>query len=235
MSTPHINAKNGEIAERILLPGDPLRAKYIAEKFLKNPMLFNDVRGMLGFTGTYKGKPVSAMGTGMGVPSISIYVNELIEKYGVKTLVRVGTCGAMQREISIKDMIIASGCATDSGLLNNVFTGDFAALADFELLNKAYELSVDRGIKAFVGPLMTSDMFYGEKSWGDERWAEYGILGVEMEGAALYTIAAKYKVRALTITTVSDSPFDKNEMTSEEREKSLNDMIELALDTVIEF
>ncbi|NLL91020.1 MAG: purine-nucleoside phosphorylase [Ruminococcaceae bacterium] len=235
MGTPHIRAEKGEIAERILLPGDPLRAKYIAEKFLENPVLFNDVRGILGYTGTYKGIPVSTMGTGMGVPSISIYVNELIEQYGVKTLIRVGTCGAMQREISIKDVIIASGCATDSGLHNNVFTGDFAALADFEMLNKAYELSTGRGMKTFVGPMLTSDMFYGEKSWGDERWAEYGILGGEMEGVALYTLAAKYKVRALTITTVSDSLFDKNEMTSEEREKSLNDMIELALDTVIEF
>lgn len=233
MGTPHISAERGDIAERILLPGDPLRAKYIAEKFFDSPVLFNEVRGMLGYTGTYKGQRVSAMGTGMGIPSISIYVNELIEQYGVNRLIRVGTCGAAQPEIALKDVILASGCCTDNAFLRHIFPGDFAPLADFDMLNTAYEMSEARGNNTFVGLLKSSDMFYFEQAPGDDYWLKYGVLGFEMEGAALYALAAKFGVKALTIATVSDSLFDKHEMTSEEREKSLDDMIAIALDTVI--
>ena len=234
MSTPHIRAKDGDFAEGILLPGDPLRAKYIAENFLENAELVTDVRGILGYTGTWKGKRVSVMGTGMGMPSISIYVNELINEYGVKNLIRIGTCGSAREEIKLKDVILAEGCCTDSGMLD-VFPGDFAPIANFDLLNTCYEKSLERGNNTFVGLMKSSDCFYCEKLPGDDLWFKYGVLGVEMEGAALYTIAAKYGVRALMLCTVSDSFFDKRELTSEEREKSLNDMIELALDTVIEF
>ncbi|MEA5049864.1 MAG: purine-nucleoside phosphorylase [Oscillospiraceae bacterium] len=235
MATPHIKAAPGEIAESILLPGDPLRAKYIAETFFESPVQFNDVRGMYGYTGTYKGKRVSAMGTGMGIPSISIYSQELMMFYGVKNLIRVGTCGSMRAEIGLKDIILASGCCTDDGFLRDVFPGDYAPLADFELLNKAYEKAGERGIRTFVGLLKSSDMFYGEEVFNADKWAKYGVLGVEMEGAALYTFAAKHGCRALAMCSVSDSLVTKGELTSDERERSLNDMLTLALDTVIEF
>ena len=234
MGTPHISASKGEIAQSVLLPGDPLRAKYIGEKFFDEPVLFNEVRGMLGYTGNYKGNRVSVMGTGMGIPSISIYVNELLEQYGVKKLIRVGTCGACQPEIGLLDVILASGCCTDNGFLRHTFPGDFAPLADFKMLNTAYEKSKYMNCKAFVGLLKSSDMFYFEPAPGDDYWIKYGVLGFEMEGAALYTLAAKYNARALTIATVSDSLFDKKELKSAEREKSLDDMITIALETIIE-
>lgn len=235
MSTPHIKANIGEIAEGILLPGDPLRAKYIAETFFEEPVLFNDVRGILGYTGTYKGKRVSAMGTGMGIPSISIYATELVRFYGVKNLIRVGTCGSFKEEIGLKDIVLGMGCCTDSGFLRHIFPGDFAPIADFDLLNTAYEKATEHGKKVYVGLLKSSDMFYGDTMFGSENWIKYGAIGVEMEGAALYTIAAKYKARALSMCSVSDSRFIKVKLTSEEREKSLNDSIKLALDTIIEF
>lgn len=236
MSTPHNRAEKGDIAESILLPGDPLRAKYIAENFFENPVLFNDVRGILGYTGTYKGKRVSVMGTGMGMPSISIYVTELMEMYGVKNLVRVGTCGSFRPDIGLKDVILGIGCCTDNGFIRHTFPGDFAPIADFELLNTAYEKATASGKKVYVGLLKSGDMFYGEPdSYGADKWAKYGVIGAEMEGAALYTIAAKNKCRALTICSVSDSLFDKTELSSEEREKTLNDMITIGLDTVAEF
>ena len=234
MSTPHIRAKEGEFAESILLPGDPLRAKYIAENFLEGAELVTDVRGILGYTGSWKGKRVSVMGTGMGIPSISIYVTELIKEYGVKNLMRIGTCGAGQDYIKLEDVILAEGCCTDSGMLD-IFPGDFAPIANFEMLNTAYEKSLQRGNRTFVGLMKSSDLFYGEPVPGDDLWARYGVLGVEMEGAALYTIAARYGARALMLCTVSDSPFEDRELTSAQRETSLNNMIELALDTIIEF
>lgn len=233
--TPHIKAQNGEIAESILLPGDPLRAKYIAETFFENPVLFNDVRGILGYTGMYKGKRVSVMGTGMGIPSISIYANELMQFYGVKNLIRVGTCGSFREEIGLKDIILAQGCCTDNGFLRHIFPGDYAPIADFDLLNTAYEKAVERGTKTYVGLVKSSDMFYGEQVPGAENWIKYGVLGAEMEGAALYTLAAKHRCRALCICSVSDGMFQKTELTSEERERSLNEMITLALDTIVEF
>lgn len=236
MSTPHISAKVGDIAQSILLPGDPMRAKYIAETFFENPVLFNEVRGMYGYTGTYKGKRVSAMGTGMGIPSISIYATELMSVFGVKNLVRVGTCGSFMPEIGLKDIILATGCCTDSGFLRHMFPGDYAPIADFELLNTAYEKAVERDIKPYVGLLKSSDLFYFEPdTYGVDRWVKYGVMGVEMEGAALYTLAAKYGARALTVCSVSDGVHEKTELTSEEREQALGDMLTLALDTVIEF
>ena len=235
MST-HIGAAEGAIAKGILLPGDPLRAKYIAENFLDEPVLFNNVRGILGYTGAYQGKRVSVMGTGMGMPSISIYVTELMKFYGVKNLVRVGTCGSFKKEIGLKDVILGIGCCTDNGYLRHTFPGDFAPIANFELLNTAYEKAVENGKKVYVGLLKSGDMFYFEPdTYGNDKWAQYGVIGAEMEGAALYTLAAKYKCRALTICSVSDGIFEKTELTSEEREQSLNDMITIALDTVADF
>ncbi|MEG2634112.1 MAG: purine-nucleoside phosphorylase, partial [Oscillospiraceae bacterium] len=232
MSTPHIKAEMGEIAESILLPGDPLRAKYIAENFFESPVLFNDVRGILGYTGCYKGNRISVMGTGMGMPSISIYITELMKFYGVKNLIRIGTCGSLKAEIGLKDIILGIGCCTDNGYIRHTFPGDYAPIADFQLLNTAYEKSLELGKKVYVGLLKSSDMFYFEPTtYGIDKWTEYGVIGAEMEGAALYTLAAKYKCHALTICSVSDGMFEKTELTSDEREKSLNDMITIALDT----
>ena len=236
MSTPHNKAEKGDIAESILLPGDPLRAKYIAEKFFENPVCFNDVRGMLGFTGTYRGKRISVMGTGMGIPSISIYVTELMEQYGCKTLIRVGTCGAFVPEIGLKDVILGSGCCTDNGFLRHVFPGDYAPTPDFELLNTAYEKAIEHKVKPHVGLFKSSDLFYFEDvSGGADKWLKYGVIGAEMEGAALYTWAEKFRCRALVMATVSDSMFIKEELSSEERERSLDNMIKIALDSAWEF
>lgn len=235
MSTPHNKAAVGEIAKSILLPGDPLRAKYIAEKFFESPVCFNDVRGMLGFTGVYRGKKMSVMGTGMGIPSISIYVNELIEHYGCETLIRVGTCGAFLPEIGLKDVILGSGCCTDNGFLRHVFPGDFAPTPYFELLNTAYDKALERGVTPHVGLFKSSDLFYFEDVNGVDKWTKYGVIGAEMEGAALYTWAELYRVRALVMATVSDSLFIKEDLTSEERERSLDNMITIALDTAWEF
>lgn len=236
MGTPHNNAQKGEIAKSILLPGDPLRAKYIAEKFFENPVCFNEVRGMLGFTGTYKGKKLSVMGTGMGIPSISIYVTELMEQYGCTTLIRVGTCGAFLPEIGLKDVILGSGCCTDNGFLHHIFPGDYAPTPNFELLNTAYDKAIEAGITPHVGLFKSSDLFYFEDvSGGADKWLKYGVIAAEMEGAALYTIAEKFRARALVMATVSDSMFIKEELTSEEREKSLDNMIKIALDTAWEY
>lgn len=236
MSTPHIRAKDGEFAESILLPGDPLRAKYIAENFLETPQLVTDVRGILGFTGTYKGKRVSVMGTGMGIPSISIYVNELMREYGVKVAVRIGTCGAGPIAHDLGDIMLAEGCCTTSETNRRMFNGTYCPVADFDLLRTAYQKAKERGQSVTVGNMLSSDMFYplapDERS---SRWYDFGVIGVEMEGAALYTIAKKFEAKALVICTVSDSSANKAGMTPEQREKSLTGMIGLALDTVWEY
>lgn len=234
MST-HIGAKPGEIAKGILLPGDPMRAKYIAENFLENPVCFNNIRNMLGFTGTYKGKRVSVMGTGMGIPSISIYVNELISQYGVENLIRVGTCGAMQPSVKIEDVIIAEGASTKSDFNRLIFPGTYCPVADFDLLRTAYLKTKELGMNAKIGNICSGDMFYGEKSELDENWEKYGILGGEMEAAALFTIAKKFGVRALAMAMATDSRFEERIMTSDERERSVNKMVKLALETVVEF
>ena len=231
----HIGAKKGEIAETILLPGDPLRAKFIAENYFENVVQYNDVRGMYGFTGTYKGEQISVQGSGMGVPSISIYVNELISEYDVKKLIRVGTCGAMQENINVRDIILAQGATTDSQVNRLVFEGiDYAPLADFNLLKNAYETAEQKGLKTHVGNVFTSDVFYRDN--GEEINAllsRYKVLAVEMETTALYTLAAKYNRQALSILTVSDHIITGELTTSEERQTSFNAMMELALETAL--
>jgi purine-nucleoside phosphorylase len=231
----HIGAKEGEIAESILLPGDPLRAKYIAENFLEDVTCYNNVRGMLGFTGTYKGKRISVQGTGMGVPSISIYVNELIQSYGVKNLIRVGTCGAIQKDVKVRDVIIAMTTCTDSNINRLTFPGfDFAPCADFNLLKKAYDAGVEKGLHIRVGNILTADVFYRESMDMVKKLSDYGVLAIEMETTALYTLAAKYGVNALSVLTVSDHIFTGEETTAEERQTTFNEMIEIALDAAIQ-
>lgn len=234
MST-HIGAKKGDIAETILLPGDPLRAKYIAENFLDDPVCYNEVRGMLGFTGTYKNERISVQGTGMGIPSISIYVNELIQEYDVKKLIRVGTCGAIQKDVKVRDVILAQGATTDSQVNRMVFGGiDFAPLADFSLLQNAYQVGIEKNLKLRVGNIFTSDSFYRENSLEFlSKLADYQVLGVEMEATALYTLAAKFNRQALAILTVSDHILTGEETSAEERQTTFNDMIEVALDAAI--
>lgn len=229
----HINAKEGQIAESILLPGDPLRAKFIAENFLQDVICYNEVRGMYGFTGTYKGKKVSVQGTGMGVPSISIYVNELIQSYGVKNLIRVGTCGSFQESVKVRDMVIGMAASTDSNVNKIRFNGrDFAPTASFKLLKKAYDIAVEKGIDPKVGNIFSSDTFYHDDPDAWKHWAKFGCLAVEMEAAGLYTLAAKYGVDALTILTVSDHLVTGELTTAEERQKTFTSMMEVALDTI---
>ncbi|MBE4910017.1 purine-nucleoside phosphorylase [Bacillus luteolus] len=229
----HIGAKQNEIAETILLPGDPLRAKYIAETFLEGATCYNEVRGMLGFTGTYKGERISVQGTGMGVPSISIYINELMQSYGVQNLIRVGTCGAIQKDVKVRDVIIAMSASTDSQMNRLTFGGvDYAPTASFPLLKKAYDAGVQKGLNLKVGNVFTADMFYNDNA-ELEKWANYGILAIEMETAALYTLAAKFDRQALSVLTVSDHILTGEETTAEERQMTFNDMIEVALDAAI--
>lgn len=231
----HIGAKKGEIAETVLLPGDPLRAKWIAETFLEDVVCYNEVRGMYGYTGTYKGKRVSVQGTGMGVPSISIYVNELIREYGVKNLIRVGTAGSYREDVKIRDIILAMSSSTTSGMNRLRFSGaDYAPTADFGLFMKAAEAAKAKGIDVKGGNVLTADEFYGDNFESYKKWAEFGVLCVEMETAALYTIAAKYNAKALTILTISDSLVTGEETTSQERQTTLTDMIEIALESVAE-
>lgn len=234
--TTHIGAEKGEIAEKILLPGDPLRAKYIAENFLDDPVCYNEVRGMYGYTGTYKGERISVQGTGMGVPSISIYVNELIEGYGVKQLIRVGSCGALQNDVKVRDVFLASTSTTDSQMNRMVFGGiDFAPAADFNLLKNAYEAGTEKGLKLRVGNVFTSDSFYRDNAMDlFKQLADYNVLAVEMETTALYTLAAKHGCQALSVLTVSDHILTGEETTSEERQTTFNEMIEVALEAAIQ-
>lgn len=231
----HIGAKQGEIADKILLPGDPLRAKYIAETYLEDPLLYNEVRGMYGYTGTYKGERVSVQGTGMGVPSISIYVNELIQSYDVKKLIRVGTCGAIQKDVNVRDVILAQGATTDSQINQLIFQGiDYAPISDFELLKNAYDLGLEKGMDLRVGNVFTSDTFYRDNAKEvNELLAKYQVLAIEMESTALFTLAAKYGRQALSILTVSDHIITGEETTAEERQTTFHEMMELALDTII--
>jgi purine-nucleoside phosphorylase len=229
----HIGAQKGQIAPSILLPGDPMRAKFIAETFLKDAVCFNEVRGMLGYTGIYGKKKVSVMGSGMGIPSLSIYVNELISEYGVKTLIRVGTCGALQPDLKIGDIVLAMTASTDSKTNRIRFSGlDYAPAARFELLLKAYQFAQSRGISVQVGGMFSGDTFYGDDPGWWKKFAEYGCLVVEMETSGLYTLAAKFKVDALSILTVSDNLVSGEEATSEQREKSFPQMAEIALEII---
>ena len=229
----HIGAKPGDISPSILLPGDPLRAKFIAETLLEDATCFNEVRGMLGFTGSYRGKRVSVMGTGIGVPSHSIYVNELIGEYDVKTLIRVGTCGGLQPDLEIGNVVLAMAASTDSHINRLRFDRmDFAPTASFGLLLKAYEAAKAGNANVHVGNILTSDTFYHDDPDSWRMWAAFGVLVVEMETAGLYTLAAKYGVDALSILTVSDSLISGAKATSEQRERAFTRMIELALEIV---
>ena len=234
MATPHIGANKGDIAETILLPGDPLRAKYIAETFLENVVQYNNVRGMLGFTGTYKGKKVSVQGTGMGVPSIGIYAHELIAEFGVKNLIRIGTAGSYQENVKIRDVVLAMSASTDSAINKLRFNGaDYAPTANAEMLFKAHEIAKQKGLNVKAGNVFTSDTFYGDDPEAWKKWAKFGVLCVEMETAQLYTTAAKLGAKALTLLTISDSFITSEVTTAEERQTTFNDMIVVALETAI--
>ena len=226
----HIGAKKGEIAETVLLPGDPMRAKWIAEAFLENPICYNDVRGMLGFTGTYQGKKISVQGTGMGIPSTLIYTHELINDYGVKNLIRVGSAGSFQKEVEIRNIVIAMSASTNSGLNSIRFNGaDYAPTVSFELFQKVLEIAKKKNIPLKAGNILSSDEFYADEFESYKKWADYGVLCVEMETNGLYTVAAKYKVNALSILTISDSLVTGERTTSEERVQTFKEMIEIAL------
>ncbi len=230
----HISAKKGDIAEAVLLPGDPLRAKFIAENLFENAVLYSKVRGMFGYTGTYKGKTISVQGTGMGIPSISIYATELIQEYGAKKLIRIGSCGSTNTKINLRDIIIAMSASTDASFNKLHFNGmDYAATADYDLLEKAVNSARSRETPFHVGKILTSDTFYQDNPEGWKLWADYGILAEEMETAALYTIASKFNVKALALLTVSDDMITGNTTTSQEREKTFTDMMEIALNTLI--
>lgn len=228
----HIAAKAGEIAESILLPGDPLRARFIAENYLENPVCYNTVRNMLGYTGTWQGKRVSVQGTGMGIPSISIYVNELFRDYGVQRAIRIGTAGSLQADVKIRDMVLGMAVCTDSGAnairFNNL---SFAPSADFALLNKAREVALSKGWEPKIGNIVSSDMFYTEDPEQWKLWAKWNVLAVEMEAAELYTLAAKYRRQALAILTISDSLVSGEATSSEERQSTFTRMMEVALET----
>ena len=232
--TPHIDAQIGDIAESILLPGDPLRAKYIADHFLENVKQFNKTRGMLGFTGTYKGKEVSVMGTGMGCPSMGIYSYELIHFYGVKNLIRIGTAGAMQPKVKLRDIVIGMGSCTDSNYMHQYgFPGNYSCIASYKLLSKAVQSAKEKGIPYHVGNILCTDLFYKANTYNKGvTWSEMGILACEMESAALYANAAYGKANALCILTISDSGFTDEVTTAQERETSFTKMMELALDIV---
>jgi purine-nucleoside phosphorylase len=227
----HIGAEQGQIAPTVLLPGDPLRAKHIAETMLEDAICFSQVRGMLGYTGRYGDKRVSVMGSGMGMPTLSIYVNELITEYQVKTLVRVGTCGALQPDLKIGDIVLAMTASTDSQMNKIRFKGmDYAPAASFGLLLRAYQVAKGRDIEVRVGGMFASDNFYNDDPDWWKIWAEYGTLVVEMESNALYTLAAKFKVDALSILTVSDSLVTGEEATAQQREQDFTQMAEIALE-----
>jgi len=231
----HIGAEQGQIAPTILLPGDPLRAKNIAETMLEDVACFNEVRGMLGFTGRYGDKRISVMGTGMGLPTLSIYVNELVMEYDVKTLIRVGTCGALQPDLKVGDIVLAMTASTDSHINKLRFGGmDYAPPASFDLLRKAYESARARGIKVQVGGIVSSDTFYNDDPDWWQKWAEFGALVCEMETNGLYTLAAKFKVEALSILTVSDSLVTGESSTAEQREKDFPQMARIALDISVQ-
>lgn len=227
----HIEAKKGEIAETILLPGDPLRAKWIAETFFENPVCFNKVRNMFGYTGTYKGKRISTMGTGMGVPSISIYAHELINEYGVKNLIRVGSAGSYQKHIEIRDIVLAMAASSNSGVNELRFGGaDYAPTADFGLFQKAVEAAKAKNIPLKAGNVFTSDEFYADDFESYKKWSKFGVLCVEMESAGLYTVAAKHNVNALSILTISDSLVTGERTSAKDRETTFKGMIEIALE-----
>jgi len=226
----HIGAEKGQIAPSILLPGDPLRARFFAETFLQDAVCFNEIRGMYGYTGTYDGRRVSVMGTGMGMPTLAIYVHELITEYDVSTLIRVGTCGAIQPGLDVGDIVLPMSSSTNSSMNRRRFGGlDFAPTADFDLLLKAYRAAGERGAKVHVGGMLSSDTFYDEDPDWWRVWADHGALVCEMETSGLYTLAARHKVSALSVLTVSDNVVTGLAATAEQRERAFPQMAEIAL------
>lgn len=231
----HIGANKGDISDKVLLPGDPYRARIIAEKMLEDVKCYSVVRGMFGYTGYYNGHKISVQGTGMGLPSLSIYVNELIDSYGVKNLVRVGSCGSMQESIKLKDIILAMSSSTESNVNQRTFRNmDFAPTSDFELLLNAHTFAQEQKLKVHVGSILSADVFYGEDAEEWKLWARHGVLAVEMETSALYTIAARKKCRALSVLTVSDSFVTGETSTTLEREQTFTTMVKIALAALIQ-
>ena len=234
--TPHNHAKPGDYAQAILLPGDPLRAKWIAETFFDAPSLVNSVRNCLGFTVTWKVKPVSVQATGMGQPSLGIYVHELINVYGATTLIRVGTCGGLNAKVKVRDLILAQAASTDSAIVRNRFGAyNFAPIADFGLLRAAAEKAEAKGMRFHAGNMLSSDIFYHADGFaGYDKLPDHGVIGVEMEAAVLYTLAARFGVKALTICTMTDCLITHEEISADERQTSLADMVTLALDVAVD-
>jgi purine-nucleoside phosphorylase len=233
MPTPHNNAKKGDIAETVLMPGDPLRAKFIAENYLDNPVCYNNVRGMLGFTGTYKGVPVSVQGSGMGIPSIGIYSWELYTEYDVENIIRVGTAGAISGDVNLRDIIIAQSASTNSNYSSQFsLPGTYAPTASWNLISAAVKSAEEKGCRFHCGNILSSDTFYDD-SGSLAKWEKMGVLGVEMESAALYMNAARMGKNALCILTVSDCPLRGLETSAEERQTSFRDMMEIALETAV--
>ena len=235
MSTAHINAAApGDIAESILLPGDPLRAKFIAETFLESPKCYNEIRGMLGYTGTYKGVPVSVQGSGMGMPSMGIYSYELIKEYGVRNLIRVGSAGSFHENIKLMDIVAGLSASTDSNWQHTYdLPGNFAPCCDFDLLMKVKQVSEKENISLHAGNIVSCDVFYEDQADWWQRWAKMGVMAVEMEAAALYMNAARLGAKALAIMTISDHFISGGRLTSEEREKSFTDMMKLVLEAAV--
>ena len=230
----HIGGKAGDIADTVLLPGDPLRAKMVAETILEDASCYSEVRGMYGFTGSYQGKRVSVQGTGMGIPSISIYVNELVADYGAKTLVRIGTCGSIRKDMRLKDVILAMSACSDSATNRTRFDGhNFAPTADFDLLTRAYKCAQEKGLQVGVGSVLSTDTFYHDDPEYWKRWADYEVLAIEMETSALYTLAAKFHIKALSVLTVSDEIVTGAIASSEERQTAFTQMVEVALDAAL--
>ena len=231
----HIAAEKGQIAPRVLFPGDPLRAKWIAETYLDDVICYTEIRNMFGFTGTYKGERISVQGSGMGQPSASIYAHELFAEYDVQTLIRVGTCGALKEEVAVRDVIVAMSASTDSQMNRLRFHGiEYAPTADYQLLRAAVDAAEAAGLNVHVGQVFSGDLFYNDRPDLVSRTAEYGVLGIEMEAAALYTLAAKFGRRALGIMTVSDHLITHEVTSAEERQTTFSEMITIALDAAIE-
>jgi len=234
MATAHINANPEDFASTVLMPGDPLRAKLIAEKYLENAVLVNNVRGVQGYTGTYKGKRVSVMASGMGMPSIGIYSYELFKFFGVNNIIRVGSAGSLRDDVRVRDIVIGMGCSTDSNFASSYnIPGVFAPLCSYEVMSKCVECAKEMGVTYHVGNLLSSDIFYSDDESVNGRWARMGVMAIEMEGAALYMNAARLNKNALVICTVSNHIITGEETTAEERQSSFGEMITLALETAL--
>ena len=231
IKTPHINAEEGAFAKTVLMPGDPLRAKYIAETYLENPRLVTSVRNMFGYTGTYKGKEISVMGSGMGMPSIGIYSYELFSFFGVENIVRIGSAGAYSDKLKVRDIVIGMGACTNSNYAHQYnLKGSFAPIADYELMQKAINIANEQGTPVVIGNVLSSDPFYDADPTARDRWKEMGVLCVEMEAAALYMNAAKLGKKALCICTISDHLYTGEELSAEDRQVTFNKMMEIALE-----